>query len=562
MSKANTDPVLIVGAGPTGLIAALSLAKHGVPVRVVEKLPAFHTATRGTGAHARSLEIYHFLGVLDDYLRVAEPLPEMRSYELPGGTEPLRTWKLWVPSDVTPDRPILGNPKIMLGQYGLEGIFRDHLAKHGVEIELDTELVDLEQGANGVKVTLRKDGDHTEEASVAYVIGTDGARGVTRKLIGAKFEGVTKEADGQVWADVEVEGLSPQYWHLWSQPDKFTITMRANGDSEGHYHVGIIGINYDPVDLTDPEKFMNFIFENTGRRDLKFKNLRSLSYWKPKIRMVNKFYLGRVFIAGDAAHIHAPTGGQGLNASIQDSFNLAWKLALVYKGLATSQLLSSYEAERLPVVAEILANTTALYNHIVPRNGEPAKEVKNDKTAFLQWRNQALAQLEINYRWSPIVVDAKGKGIDEVTLKARAFIGYPGEEVHAGDRAPDAPGLTNEFGQETRIHDILNPTCHLVLIFAPEADDADEEIDSVINTCRSLAPEGTVQTAVLARHAVPKTREGTAAYHDTNGHAFGAYHVEEGKVTVVAVRPDTYIGAFVYDAAGLQTYFSRIFRSA
>ncbi|CDO77546.1 hypothetical protein BN946_scf184912.g45 [Trametes cinnabarina] len=563
MSSIETKPVLIAGAGPAGLIAALSLTKFGVPVRIVEKLPAFHTATRGTGTQPRSLEIYRFLGLLDDYLRVAKPLPTMRSYKLPGGIEPLKTWKVVEHPTPTPDRPLVGESRVVLGQYRLEGIFRDHLAKHGVSIELSTELVYFEQDVEGVTVTLKK--NHVEEqARVAYVIGADGARGVTRKLMGATFEGQTREEDGHVWADVELEGLSPEFWHVWSEPGRFTVTIRATGDQDGHFHVGIIGKNFDPGYLTDEEKFVNFIYENTGRRDLQFKKFTSMNYWKPKMRMVNRLHSGRAFIVGDAAHIHSPTGGQGLNTSIQDSFNLAWKLALVHKGLASPELLASFEAERLPVIAEMLATTTALYEHAVAdkRHDQSKEQVAADMLGpmFLQWRNTSLSQLDINYRWSPIVFEALGNGgLDDAALKARAYIGYPGQPVHAGDRAPDAPELVDEMGQTTQLHEIFQPTLHTFLLFLPETSRHDEEqVDSIIQTVRTL-PEATFQIILVGRDNVSRSPDGTTAYKDTEGYAFGAYHVEGEQATVVAVRPDGYVGAFVYDAAGLRRYFSRIF---
>ena len=233
----------------------------------------------------------------------------------------------------------------------------------------------------------------------------------------------------------------------------------------------------------------------------------------------------------------------------------------MYKGYARPELLSSFEAERLPVVAQMLSNTTELYGHIVSEKDEALREADNNRSAFLQWRNKALFQLDINYRWSPIVLDARGQGgLDEDALKARAYVGYPGEPVHAGDRVPGAPGLVDASGKETRLHDIFKTTLHTVLIFSPETPDADKQIDAVVKTVQSL-PEGTAQVVVLARGGVPKARDGTVGYHDSQGYAYGAYYAEEGKVTIVAVRPDTYIGAYVFEADDLKAYFSLIFRN-
>ncbi|KAI0746878.1 FAD binding domain-containing protein [Daedaleopsis nitida] len=559
MPSPNSMPILVIGAGPAALAAALTLAQNGIPIRIIDNAKQFHQTSRASGLHPRTLEIFSFLGIREDIRRYGRPLAPMRAYKLPGGTEATATWEMLGRISISPDRP---EDTTTVSQAMSEQVFRDHLSKHDIHVEMGTEPTGIEQDADGVTVTVKTisaDGKaKVETIRAAFVIGADGARGFTRRAIGLKFEGQTKEDDGHVWTDAEIEGLSSEYWHMWSQPNKFTISMRPQREV-GIFHVGIIGQDFDPIDMLDPVKFVDFIHENTGRNDIVFKKLTAMTYWKPKIRMVNKLSQGRAFVAGDAAHVHSPTGGQGLNTSVQDSFNLSWKLALVYKGLAPLELLSTYDTERLPVVTQMLIATSNLYTHTVAKK---ADDVKTSEAGFFRWHDQTLRQLEINYRWSPIAVDFRGTdGRDVDDLKARAFQGYPGEDsVRAGDRAPEAPALVDAAGKETTLFDsVFKLYIHTMLVFTPDGDVVDSVVEDAVAAARLCQPAGTVKIAVLGRQGVPKEVEGATSYHDTTGYAYSAYHVDGKSPIIVVVRPDGYIGAFVKDVEGLQTYFAKIF---
>ncbi|KAI0711179.1 FAD binding domain-containing protein [Cerioporus squamosus] len=543
-TSTETLPVLIIGAGPSGLAAALTLAQNGIPIRIIDKAQEFHKSSRGSGLHPRTLEIFRFLGVAQDARRLGRPMMAMQMYKLPGGIEPVANWKIVDDVPISPDRP---EDSLLLSQYLTEGVLRDHLLKYGVRVELGTEPVSMEQNDTGVSLSLKHAGvEEIETVRCAYVIGCDGARGFTRKAIGATFEGQTKDGDGQAWADVEAEGVSSDVWHIWSEPGKFTVAMRPKKDP-GQFHLGIAGQNFDPVGLTEPSKFAEFFYELTGRRDIVLKNFTGMSYWKPKMRMVNKLYEGRVFICGDAAHVHSPTGGQGLNTSVGDSFNIAWKLAIVCKGLASRDLLITYQIERLPVIAHMLAATSDLYTHITHLHSDD--DSNKESSGFLKWRNTALRQLDINYRWSPVVFDARGmNGLDETAVS--------GEPVRAGDRAPEAPALVDASGKETSLFEIFKPNAHTLLVFSPEH--AGSKAQEVVAAAQASPLASVMKTLVLGRDGVPAAIEGANAYHDKEGHAHKAYGVDGDALAVVVVRPDGYIGAFVSDVDGLQTYISRI----
>lgn len=241
---------------------------------------------------------------------------------------------------------------------------------------------------------------------------------------------------------------------------------------------------------------------------------------------------------------------------------MGWKLALAYKGLAAPDLLSSYEIERLPVVTHMLRATSNLYTHSVAKDADEVKTEAEIKPGpgFLNWRDTSLHQLEINYRWSPVVYDVRGTNdLNEDDLKARAYIGYQGEDVRAGDRAPNAPALVDTAGQETALFDIFKPYVHTLLVFLPREGDGD--VSRVLEAMRSLSAANAAQIVILGNKdgVVPKTVPGTTAYKDSQGHAYSAYHVTDDALTLVVVRPDGYVGAFVNHVEGLRTYLTKVF---
>ncbi|KAG9225812.1 hypothetical protein CCMSSC00406_0007822 [Pleurotus cornucopiae] len=548
----SSPSVLVVGAGPAGLVSALLLAKNAITVRIIDKDESFHVGSRGFGVQPRTFELFEVLGINDELQKLATPIPTMRAYKLPGGTIPVKTWDLYEKGDVWPDRPYANGA--CLGQDLLEGVLRNHLAKYGVAVEVGKGLTALRQNDNSViaSITTFVDGNATAEVETAtfeYLIGSDGARGSTRKLLNLTFEGETRDADGMVWGDVQIKGLTSDYWHIWGKPGEFTIMARPLSPEGDKFGIGITGLNFDPTELGDPAKAVEFIRNETGRADLEFGEWTWLSYFKPNMRMVNKFQEGRTFVVGDSAHVHSPTGGQGMNCSVQDAFNLVWKLAWVLKQGKPS-LLATYHEERLPVITQMLHATTKLYTHTVVQEkpSEPTQAQNASESGWFKWRNSALEMYGINYRFSSIVLDERSiRPKDTEDMLAHAYSGYEGRgSLCAGDRAPDAPRLTTS-NSETTLYKLLKPDAHTILVFGGAGI---SQLSAVGST--------NFQAFVVRSPGEDTSSNGFEELVDGDGWAHRAYMAKPDDRLFVVIRPDTYIGALFTEGKGLTRYLAKL----
>ena len=307
--------VLVVGAGPTGLTMALDLARRGVPVRVIDKAPAYFVGSRGKGIQDRTLEVFADLGIRDEIMAAGRHM----------------TSRTYVNGEHTSDRTVTS---LIIPQWQVEETLRDKLGEYGVKVELDTELLDLDGTTNHGRI------EHD------YLIGCDGGRSTVRKLLGVPFEGET--ADGEhlmLLGDVEVSGLDPDLWHMWVGNGFYALCPFR---TVPQWQVQIV----PPEPLGEQpslEVFQRLFDEMVGLPGVTLSNPTWLSTYRVNVRMVRDFRVGKVFLAGDAAHVHPPAGGLGMNTGIQDAYNLGWKLAAVINGEAGDALLDTYEAERRPI---------------------------------------------------------------------------------------------------------------------------------------------------------------------------------------------------------------------
>ncbi|KAL1762215.1 FAD binding domain-containing protein [Schizophyllum commune] len=571
----SSPAVLIVGAGPTGFTLALALLKNGVSVRIIDKLKEPRIGQKGTGImvcrpffsvlppsklirnlQPRTQEVLNALGVLDDVYKNSMSVHSKRRriYEMPGAVKVAKEVPLAPEMPPTPDRPW---PMVRgMGQDRFEALLSGHLEALGCTVERGTELRSFTQDADLVHVELAKSDGNVERAEFEFMVGADGGHSAVRKGLGLSFLGETREEQAMVVGDIEVKkGALRSRTISMSSTRLARVLERCPTPSRFARVAGLPGLfilmagNSTASDkpLDTREGFIEHFYRSTGRTDIEFGELKCASWWRPNIRMVDKFGEGRVFVAGDAAHTHSPTGGQGMNSSVQDGFNLAWKLALVHKHLAPPSFLDTYSAERLPVIAAMLQKTTELLNKTFQSFGNGAKQY----VGYAQdaWnRDSELYMFGVNYRGSSIVLDERSPEQDAIP----SAYGSGEGGLRAGDRAPSAPVRCAALPEVQKLFDVFSCERHTSLVFA----DDQQAVQGVAEATKGL-PGCVVETFVVASQGSKLAVPDVKVLEDFEGHAHSAYEVSQ-KPTIVVVRPDGAIGAIVLEAAGIGRYFGRI----
>jgi 2-polyprenyl-6-methoxyphenol hydroxylase-like FAD-dependent oxidoreductase len=482
--------VLIAGAGPTGLTLACELARRGVSFRLVEAAPGPRPGSRGKGVQPRTLEVFDDLGIAERVITHGRMAMPIRS-TAPDGQVTLSG------AETPRDRPDIPYPaSLITPEWRIEEALRQRLAELGGAVEFGTALDGLDQSADGVSAVVVKDGE-AETVTPRWLVGCDGGHSIVRGQAGIAFEGETREAVRMIVADVEVDGLDRDAWHMWRHEEGL-VTLCPLPSTNAFQYQASIAPGQDPgVGLANMQAILD---RRTGRTDIRLHEPAWASLWRANIRLADRYREGRVFLAGDAAHIHSPAGGQGMNTGIQDAHNLGWKLAAVARG-ASPALLDSYEAERRPVAAGVLALSNARLQQAIDRQGIPIR------------RDANTTQLGVSYRGSALAHDDR----DETA------------PLRAGDRAPDATGLATVAG-ERRLFELTRGGHFTVLDFGTSTQC---EFPSHVRTLHVVGqPAGPDDVA------------------DTRGHLAGAYGAADR--TLVLIRPDGYV-AVISDAGDVST---------
>ncbi|MEV7195936.1 FAD-dependent monooxygenase [Streptomyces sp. NPDC093510] len=397
LNNVKDTGVLIVGAGPTGLALACDLARRGVPALVVERAAALFPGSRGKGLQPRTMEVFDDLGVIGAVLASGGPVPvgmvwrdgerqgEHRMFDEPEPTETAPYTTPW-----------------MLPQWRTQEILLARLRELGGDVAFGAEVTQLAQDADGV--TARLSTGATVRA--AYAVAADGGRSTLRGALGITMAGEAVDPNPVLVADVRVPALDRDNWHMFPPADDtglYTAICPLAGTEDFQLTAQFPAGASPDLSL---QGVRDLVASRTHLTADDVTEVRWSSDFRPRAALADRFREGRVFLAGDAAHIHSPAGGQGLNTSVQDAYNLGWKLGAVLGRGAPEALLDTYEEERRPNAARMLGLSTRIHR------GEAR-------------RGAATRQLGIGYRNASLAVETRE--------------GLPQEALRAGDRAPDGP---------------------------------------------------------------------------------------------------------------------------
>ncbi len=555
---------LVVGAGPTGLTMACELRRYGLSCRIVDQADAPSGIPKAVGVQSRTLEVFDIMGLDEEFVAHGHRVHGINLYS---GTQRLAHVAL----DGMPTRYAY---MLTLPQSETERLLSTHLSDLGVDVERSVQLTGLAQKEDGISATLRHADGKPETVRARWLVGCDGAHSAVRKAVGLSFEGVRYE-ESFLLAYVHIESdLPTDDAHAFFTPDGPVAVLPL---PRGRHYV-ILPLFKESAEADGTTVSLDELKTYLAQRGMG--GLRILeAFWITKFRVhrriVPSLRVERVFLCGDASHIHSPIGGQGMNLGIQDSFNLAWKLALVTRGIAKPSLLDSYHAERHPIASETLVGTD-LATKVVTLRNPLAQTVRNQVAMFLssldvvQHRlTQSVAGLVRNYRKSPIVGEYHQGFLGVVTGDAataepagfnewREFVAAPA----AGDRAPDATVSVRGAPTPVRMLELLRPGRHVLLLFdgraaTPAGYRKLEEIGHAVqDRYRDL-----IVVHLVVPHAAPPAAlqwDGSLLL-DADGELHQQYGA--GSECLYLIRPDGYVGyrSQPADVERLSTYLKTIF---
>jgi 2-polyprenyl-6-methoxyphenol hydroxylase-like FAD-dependent oxidoreductase len=497
----NRPKVLIVGAGPTGLVMAHELARDGIDCRVVDKSAHRAMQSRAIAIHSRTMETFELMGLADDFLGAGHRIAGVNVY---GENERIAHPEFGMLDTRYPF--VLGVP-----QDETERILEEHVARQGVRVERSTELISLARHDDCVAARLSI-GNRVEEVEADWLLGCDGAHSSVREQLGISFSGATYP-EHFVLADIKVDGgLDHDEAQVWLHRSGALAFFPLPEDRWR------LIVTNSPVDWHDEPTLAQCqaLVDERCLGRLRLADPRWSAVFRIHRRGAARFREGRVFLLGDAAHIHSPVGGQGMNMGIQDAFNLAWKLSLVLRQGNNPRLLDSYEAERKPVDEAVIRQTDRA-TRLISLHGSVARFVRDHLMSLLtqipavaEKFGEAISGLAVNYRRSPIVEDHAARAVGPA----------------AGDRAPDASVGMADGRRSLRLYNLFAGHRHDLLLLGDFPDtmlSGLPQYPEAYFAVHRIATSGTVGEKLIDRDGEVAARYGSipAAY---------------------LIRPDGYVG--------------------
>lgn len=496
--------VLVVGAGPTGLLLAAELHRRGVACRLIDANPAPLHWDRATVVHPRSLEVFESLGLFERFMTAGVKQRFARLYSAGA-----------VLGEI--DLSICGSRygfNLGISEETTEAILADYLHGHGGEIVRASRLVALRDDDRGMIATIERDGA-SEQLTAAWVVGCDGVRSTTRELAGIELAG---HDIAEPWAvfDLTLTGWPEPYeaiyafmdeipviltalpkrrWRAYMRPSSPDCDLVADAAATIHRYQPAVALD----DVTDPTRF------------------------HCHTKVAQRFRSGRVLLAGDAAHVCSPFQGHGMNTGIQDAFNLAWKLALVCQGRSADAILDSYEAERRPVAERIGVSGDDVEH--AQTLADPAERRARDRTLRATFADPASrhheaiaeAELDIDYSGSPIVM------------------GDAHAALAPGQRLPDTIEIRLSNGERCRLHELTHRAGHTALLVGGAAC-GEGDLAPVAERVRAGSDRAIIADTVVLSVRADDRQIAASLARDA------AAQLGIDAVTLLVVRPDGHIG--------------------
>lgn len=510
--------VLIIGAGPTGLMAACQLIRFGIDFIIIDRKEGPTKESRALVVHARSLEIYDQMGIAGNALKMGELV---KGVQILVNGRKVKELELENIGEGLSKFPFL----LVLEQNKNEELLYEYIKNHHKQVQWQTEMVGLHQETDKVLITCKTQNNETFQVQADWLIAADGSKSEVRHLLDLKFEGDTYEHIFYV-ADTALEGeWSHQLLSIYLTKETFLVLFPMQGQNRFRA-IGILPKSFQDEHPQNFETIIPFIQQQI-ELPLKFHDTNWFSVYRLHHRCVNLFKVNRVFLAGDAAHIHSPAGGQGMNTGLQDAYNIAWKLAMVINDKLNEHILDTYQQERLPFAKQLLKFTDRLFDILTSDEWRDRffrlQMIPNLLPIGLSFENirkaifKRVSQIYISYHKSKFSVNQTNRSIS----------------VRAGDRFPYLL-LSNG---ESCYNLMKNPSFY-VLVF---------------NTSRGISEIEMLKGSDLYFQKLFELiiidRSEQAIYHQLKIH----------NDTIVVVRPDHYIG-LITDKGGEEvlSYFKEL----